>query len=339
MVLCTRAASADDHLDAVVRATSVDDGELFKRIVGQVADIDVTLTKDETPLEGTFIVQLMSADALAREHHARVVLWFVQSTDGSGWLLCISEPKTNRVLVRVVGRGERTLTSAVLEQTALVARDALQALAAGGTIGVERAAYEPRPALPPPIVTLASKPSRLQVAAVGGLGAQVATDGAVANGAVALWLGARTRALELRLDGLLGVPTDTASPYATFHLTRDLLAVGASLNVARSRSLELDVGGRAGAFIYLLATRDPSALVTPSGHVSVSAAGIVGLEVRCRWRPTGAAWSIVLGGGVDVVLGAPSFGLTDGTSFVRVFTPLVAQPRALMGFELASRAF
>ncbi len=337
--LARNAAADAPKLDVIVRVTSSAERELLTRILGQVADLDVTLTTDDTPLEATLPAQLTSADVLAAGHHARVVVWFLPRNEGAGLLLCISEPAAGRVLVRAVQQSELgPLTSAALEEAALVVRNALRALAAGGTIGVERTVYAPTK--PKPVATPAPPPPKHggDLAAFGGLGAQIGTDGVAGNANTALWLGVRSRVFELRLDGSMGAPTDTVSPYATFHIARDVLAIAASIDVGRSASWDLDVGVRAGAIAYVRTTRDPSPSVV-AAPLGVSGAGLAGLEVRWRWRPTRAAWGIVALVGVDAVLGAPTFELATPTGFIHVFTPSVAQPRALLGFELEAKVF
>jgi hypothetical protein len=134
----------------------------------------------------------------------------------------------------------------VLEQAALVVRSAFRALAAGGTIGVERSAYEP-----PPMIVKPSKPrapvhARQQgVVGFGGVGAIAGLDGLFGTSAVWTWLGARWPGFDVRLEATFGVPTDAVSSLATFHVARHTFAMDASVgfSIARGR---FRIGGRAG---------------------------------------------------------------------------------------------
>jgi hypothetical protein len=338
LVALARSADAQStsRIDAVVRVTSADDRVLFTRILGQVADLDATVTEDERPLEQSFTDQLNGADDLATLHHARVVVWVLPRTRAEGLLLCISEPRAGRVLVRAVGEGlaPNNSTSAVLEQSALVVRNALRALAAGGTIGVERKTYdEPRAQAPPPTHPSTRPPQRF--VGVAGIGGDVGVDGTVGRGGLATWLGGRGGIFEFRLDASFGVPTDTTSLFATLHVTRDTFALASAATIVRSQWWDLDVGGRAGAALYLRMTRDPRSLVTPAA-LGIAGAGVVGLELRGRFRPTRGVWAIVLAAGLDVLLGAPTFGLTESSGFVPLFTPTTLEPRALLGIELTT---
>jgi len=324
-------------LDAIVRVAAPSDGALADRVRGQIADLDVELTTDAAPLETTLPAQLAKADALAKQHAARaVVVWFLTRPDGV-LVVCVSEPRAGRVLVRELGRPESgELSSATLEQAALVVRNALRALAAGGTIGVERSVYEPPPP-PPPVVKARAieAPSKPHAAAsatgFGGVGARASLDGLFGTSAAWLWLGIGWRSFEVRLDASIGAPTDAVSSYATLHVARHTFALAASADLLRGRTLDFAIGGRAGGTVYVRTTprTDPTLAAAPRG---VTGAGLVGVETRLRWRPTEGAWALVAAAGVDFTLGAPTFGVNAPT-FVHLETPAVVEPWLALGIE------
>ncbi len=342
-LLVASGAAADEPMRAVLRVTGEGDDALLARVRGQAADLDVTLDTQATPaVEPTLAGQLAEADALAAEHEARVVVWFTAIPGSPGLLVCVAEPKGGRVLLRRVGRDQAggPPTSATLEEAALIVRSALRALAAGGTIGVERRTLAPRTAEPKPPVPRPrrQRPPRVVIAAVGGLGLQAGTDGADGDAAAATWLGLRVRAFEARVEAAFGVPTDTPTPYGTLHIARHAVTLGASVALVRRARWDLAAGARAGALLYVRQTRAPAPELVAS-TTGLEGAPLLGLELRLRWRPTADRWALVGAAGVDTVLGAPAFGFSGAGGFVSYLTPATLQPRAFLGLEFSSRSF
>jgi hypothetical protein len=323
-----------------VRVATPADRDLLERIRGQIADLDVEMTTDAAPLEATLVAQLARADALAKTHAAEraVVVWFT-AREGGGIVLCVSEPAAGRVLVRTIGSTEQ-LSSAVLEQTALVVRNALRALAAGGTIGVERSVFEP----PPPPKTPKPKPPAPVVpvrehggaVGFGGVGAIAGLDGLFGTSAIWTWLGARWPSFDVRLEATFGVPTDAVASLATFHVARHTFALDASIELLRSHALDFALGARAGGIVYVRTTRDTDPSLTPA-PLGVTGAGVLGIEARLRWHPA-PMWAFVATAGVDFILGPPTFGVNAPT-YIRLEEPAVVEPRVGLGIEFTPRFF
>ena len=134
-LLAGRAVAQAQPLIAVLLVNDDGEAELAGRVEGQTSDLELSLVV-ERRAGGAGGPDLAQATAIAGRHRARVVVWFQR--DASSWLVHIAEPSEDREFVRrvaVASQGDLA-SSATAEGVALVVRGALQALAAGGSIGV-----------------------------------------------------------------------------------------------------------------------------------------------------------------------------------------------------------
>jgi hypothetical protein len=299
------------------------------RLRGQVADLDVELTLAPGALEPALDAQLATAARLAEAHDARVVVWFVARAGGGG-AVAIAMPADHRLFVRELPRGA---ASALAEAEAVAARGALQAIAAGGTIGI---AVEPKATS-----TVASTDERVAVpapppapgfgieAAVGG---QVAIDGGADRGAYAIaqrttlardaWAGSLSLAL--------GVPGTRAGTTEV-----ELARSGGALGIER-RFGAFAIGVEAGAVIYRRSTvATPTDLAATRASTTVAFAA--GPEVRYRWQPGSIAIGLDLTAGVDLVAGAPELAVARGTEIDSLGKLWSVQPRVMLGLFARSR--
>lgn len=148
-LLSSTRVRASDVLRVVVRIASSADRALLPRVQGQLSDVNAQLIVVETaaPSED-FADQVEAAQALAAREHADVVLWFAVPKSGASAhavLVHVFTPGEQRIFTRrlsLEGNGSATATvadkldSSVLEAAALAVRSAVNALAAGGSIGI-----------------------------------------------------------------------------------------------------------------------------------------------------------------------------------------------------------
>jgi hypothetical protein len=328
LAIATSSALASP-LVVVVRGTS--DELAVVRLRGQVADLDVELTLAPGALEATLDAQLASAARLAEDNHARVVVWFAARAGGGG-AVAIAMPDDHRLFVRELPRGN---SSALAEAEAVAARGALQAIAAGGTIGitVEPAAAKPVQRDDADVTAPTVAPSLapgLGIEAM--LGGQVAVDGGADHGAYAIaqrttlargaWAG--SLALALGLPGTRAGTTEV-----------ELARSGGALGVER-RFGAFAIGIAAGALIYRRSTvATPSDLAATRASTTVAFAA--GPELRYRWQPGRIAIGLELAVGVDVVAGAPELAVTRGAAIESLGTLWSVQPHVILGLFARSR--
>jgi hypothetical protein len=344
-----------------------DDDAIAQRIAGQAADLDVAVSIARGPqLEGRLTDQLAAADGLAKERGARVVVWFELDARAPGAVLVfVSEPASGRLLVRRVGGEEgSTPTSATFEAAALVVRSALRALAAGGVIGVERdevlrergaqpaapvpmrKSAAPRPETPPaPLRSREPPPEKAPTESpgeglswLGGVGFQIAADGAAEAGALSIvgHGGLMLRPLELGVIASAGLPSASKDPFASVALSRYSAAATAAWQALRGPTLDGLLTARLGVLLFVRSTEDarPRVVAAPT-RTSVSV--LLGPELALRWRPTGGGWGLLGGGGVDWVPGAPEIGYEVEGAFQSALGIWRFQPHGRVAFELISR--
>ena len=328
LAIATSSALASP-LIVVVRGGS--DDLAVVRLRGQVADLDVELALAPGELEPALDAQLATAAQLAEAEHARVVVWFIARARGGG-AVAIAMPADHRLFVREL---PRAAPSALAEAEAVAARGALQAIAAGGTIGIavaQTATSAPERIdadLAVPVLAPASAPGLAIEAAVGG---QVALDGGANRGAYAiaqrttLARGAWAGSLALAL-GIPGVRAGTTEV--------DLARSGGALALER-RFGPFAAGVAAGALIYRRTTvTTPTDLAATRASTTVAFAA--GPELRWRWQPGELAIGLEVSAGVDVVAGAPELAVARGTAIESLGTLWTVQPRVMVGLFARSR--
>ena len=296
------------------------------RLRGQVADLDVELTLSPGALEPALDAQLASAARLAEVHDARVVVWFVARAGGGG-AVAIAMPADHRLFVRELPRAD---PSALAEAEAVAARGALQAIAAGGTIGI---AVEPTVTPAPAIVEVPARVDHdVGLAIEAAVGGQVALDGGADRGAYAIaqrttlardaWAGSLSLAL--------GVPGTRAGTTEV-----ELARSGGALGIER-RFGAFAIGVEAGALIYRRSTvATPTDLAATSASTTVAFAA--GPELRYRWQPGSIAIGLELTAGVDLVAGAPELAVARGTEIDSLGKLWSVQPRVMLGLFARSR--
>jgi len=300
----------------VVRGSN--DDLAVKRLRGQVADLEVELSPAPGALEPALDAQLATAARLADAAGARVVVWFVARAGGGG-AVAISMPADHRLFVRELPRAD---PSALAEAEAVAARGALQAIAAGGTIGIT---VEPAPAVTP-LAPVAPLPAAPGLALEAALGWQVALDNGADRGAHAiaqrtsLARGAWAGSLALAL-GFPGVRAGTTE----VELARSSGAAG-----IERRFGPLAIGVALGAVLYRRST-----VATPSDLSATRATTTVafeaGPELRYRWQPGHLAIGLELTAALDVVAGAPELAVMRGTEIDSLGHVWTLQPRVMLG--------
>jgi len=304
-------------LVVVVRGSSEDVSVV--RLRGQVADLDVELALAPGAIEPALDAQLATAARLADDNHARVVVWFVARAGGGG-AVAIAMPEDHRLFVREL---PRAAPSALAEAEAVAARGALQAIAAGGTIGitVEPVAVRAAPVAPPS--PPAPEPGLAIEAALGG---EVAIDDGADRGAYAvaqrttLARGAWAGSLALAL-GLPGTRAGTTEV--------ELARSGAALGIER-RFGAFAIAITAGAVIYRRSTVATPADVSAT-RASTTVAFATGPELRYRWQFGRLPIGLEVTAGVDVVAGAPELAVMRGTEIDSLGTLWSVQPRVMIG--------
>ena len=142
-------SSSTAPLRVIVRVCGARDQQALQRLRGQTSDLPLALlTREDAALEPLLAAQLDRARALSRELDAAAVVWFSAPGEGS-LVVYVATPGDGRVFARrldpdaaaAASDPAAEISSALLEQSALVIRFALKGLTEGGTIGVERSGF------------------------------------------------------------------------------------------------------------------------------------------------------------------------------------------------------
>jgi hypothetical protein len=315
----------------------------------------------EPAIEARVSDEVATADRLARQLGARIVVWFEEGAQGL--TLFFSLPEERRTLVRTMTEESpgRTPSSASFESAALVVRSVLRALASGATIGVTLAApldlppvetSPPSPPAPPVAKTpeseaRASKPSEPSPAGVAtrwGWGAAAGWHTTLADSR-ALLQGAEARAALSRgtIEGGLQIAFDASSALDDPDATVKLLRLGGGAFAAYAPRLgehwKVALGVGAGAVGFHRDTVSVAAGVTraPSAWLASALVGPeAGVSYRALARGGGLAWGLGFRLGVDVVLTPPVIGNEVAGVFVAEHTLWSVEPKGVVEVELGS---
>jgi hypothetical protein len=356
----------------LVRVCSERDRAALERVLGQTSDLAVTvLARDDGPLEPGYERQLERARQLASEQRVSAVVWFAQRSSAQpatreSWLVYVATPADGRVLAHRVEPGEPDgardpavrdeSTSALLEQSALIVRFALQGLIETGDLATtlspppreaeatthdrpERAETAV-PAAEAKVRDAASDASGLDVPAGErlrawlALGYELAADGFAPAGVHAL----RARASaelggwEAGLVASAGLPAEREAVPAGMRLQRVRLGalLAARLPVAARWSLAL--GAQAGTLLQRRATIGAEAGVTARAS-RWNADLVLGPEASLHMRSE--PWGLVLGAALDVLPSPTHFALRAGDAELDARQPARVQPRVFIAAELA----
>jgi hypothetical protein len=318
-------ASADDERLGVVVREGSRDAMIVTRLRGQLADLDgVVLESESGAVEPTLEGQLAAAERIGAAHDARVVVWFIAR--GKKLAVAIATPRDHRLFVREIPPDAE---SVMAEAAAIAVRGAVRSIALGGTIGVE--VKPPVDAAPVAVVDRpdVSAPATTIAAA---LGWQVTSDGGAARGAHALvqrtTIARGVWAASLAIT--LGLPLEWR---AASDVALDLTRSGAILVGERAVGpFALGIG--VGALVYHRSTSmAPAGLAATPSNSTFAGAG----TVEASWRAhVGERIAIVVGVGVDLVVGAPeAVTARDGVIEV-VDTIRSVQPHVSIGLEVGS---
>lgn len=129
--------------------------ELRSALLAQFAGTQTALRIERAPRDPADLrAQVRQARLAAAQHGALGVFW-LDTADQGDWLLYLTEPAGDRVLVRRIQRSEST--AAAFEAVSVIAQRSASALAAGETIGMRPVrvpeAEAPAPPPEPPAVT------------------------------------------------------------------------------------------------------------------------------------------------------------------------------------------
>jgi hypothetical protein len=297
-VLAGRAAAQARPLIAVLLVNDDGEAELAGRVEGQTSDLELSLVVERRAAGGA--PDLARATAIASRHGARVVVWFQR--DSSSWLVHIAEPSEDREFVRrvaVASEGDLA-SSATAEGVALIVRGALQALAAGGSIGVA----EPLPATP--------GDGRRGFAAIGwravSAGGPSIHHGVAARAGLASgrWHG------DITTGFYPAVAIDDQS--ATIELERWSFAAGLGVELAPGTAWRAGFALDAGATRFARVTTSAEGAFDPTPpEITWSPSGSG--RARLARRLAGRAW-LELAIGAELLLRAPEYGVRSGGSFV-----------------------
>jgi hypothetical protein len=339
------------HLRVVIRTASPADRELLSRVRGQASDLDVEIIDAPTDsLEGAVGEQLRASAAIADVHAATVVFWFSFERSASTLLVFVAEPKAGRLFVRSIeGQTSPPTASATrpssfaLEAAALVVRTALQAFAAGGTIGIHWRAVDSAPPPPPhPLTggaapTVTPVPGKRKLGWFASVGWQVAFDGYSPYGqmGIAADAGLSVGRLEVALALSMAPLTTLRDELVSVELSRYAVAAAAGWRLVWTRSFGLVAGAQLGyaAFYRATTTTAPSLSATPP---QVTSSSLLGAQLRASWRPRGGRLTISADVGCDYVAGAPSLIYSTGAGPQRERPLWLVQPRVgvALGFIL-----
>lgn len=338
-----------DRLRVVVWMSEGGDEKVLMRLLGQTSDLPVTLVPVRETADATIATaagQLAAANDAARRENADAVIWFSVGSCASGDIgnrggavVHIGQPRARSVLSRVIGESRcdssaaastRTeIASASLEMIAIVVRNALVAIAEGGTIGVVAPSPPPAPRRspsPPPSSTRARLATGwlfvvdgLAPRAHQGLAASVGIDGARFG-------------VELAASATL--PVAITDEVTTVALSRMTVALGAVASAPLGARVVGSAALHAGAMVQNRTTtaRGVDVVAYPnSRHVSA----IASAEVRLSWMVPGLrGLAAVVGAAGDYVPAAPIIVYERELQLVQPRRPWVVQPRITVGFEL-----
>jgi hypothetical protein len=321
------------------------------RIRGQTSDLQVELVAAHAQApRGNAEEQLRTAERLAQQHDAGLVLWTgfgprVASSDVNGsqtrtLRLFVARPGTGSVIARAIACESAadsaegaapppSLPSACVEAVAVAARTALVALDQGGFGNL---------ASPAPIATT-------RTFAAGWFGA---ADGQTRHGLhgglvrVELAHGRIGAAFSL----VAGFPASLSDDLTTVEMSRHLATAGAFFELGEEDGLALSLGARVGLALFHRVT---IAVAAPQGDAEgipallptsprYTPALVMGPELVLRARPPILRGvGVALGLSLDVHLGAPELGY-EGIPAGRASRPLrVAEPAAFFAFFVRTR--
>lgn len=328
MLLLLPVVARADRLVVAVRQ-GPHDALIVERLRGQLADVeDIALAIEPGSAEATLDAQLAAAEHLAADRNARVVVWITPR--GRALEVAIATPADHRLFVREIPPATE---STMAEAAAIAIREAVRAIAAGGSIGVEVPAASappaPEPHEPPPPVATAAPTFALEAS----LGWQDALDGGPSRGAQALVqrtsLSRGPWAASLALS--LGIPA-TWRPAKDVAL--DVSRSGGLLEVERLVGGGIAVGGGAGGLIYHRSTTTAPAGLTATPSTSTlafAATAEVSWHVHLAHR-----LGLVVAAGLDIVAHAPEASLSRDGMVEVAGTIRAAQPRASVALEVGS---
>ena len=324
MILLLPMVARADRLGVAVRE-GPHDALILERLRGQLADLDVELAVDGSTPEPTLDAQLASAERIASDHGARVVVWFVPH--GRALEVAIATPAEHRLFVREIPPATE---STMAEAAAIAVRFALRAIAAGGTIGIElpaNAPHEPAPEPPPapvPAPGFALEASLGWQAALDG-GASPAAQGLVQRTSLSRGPWAASLALALGVPGTWRPAQDVAL---------DVSRSGALLELERRLGGGIAAGLGAGALLYHRSTTAAPAGLAPTPSASTPA---FAATAELSWHAHLAhRLGIVIAVGIDVVAHAPAASLSRDNMVEVAGTIRAVQPRASVAVEVGS---
>jgi hypothetical protein len=333
-------------MQVAVRLTKAIDRKLLDRLRGQTSDLDVELEPVETDaLEPDIEGQLQTAQQLADEHTARVVVWFDATSVEHPIRVLVLDSDKDSVLERTVGQQSGKSSepgSAVLEDAALIVRGALQAVVAGRTIGVEREELvarrleqelEPKRTTAEPRVV---QPTRQQ-GSFGSVGWRLWGDGESPAGhhAVAAHLGYMWSQWEFGIAGHFSIGRDLEAPQADIEMARHAALATFGRRWRPLRWLDVAVRAHAGVALYHHETTRAAEGLDPLPD-GLNSKALVGAAVRTGVLGEAGASSVgvTLTVGVDVLPDAPVFGVRQGGQFTEIWPLWAAQPFAMLAFHV-----
>jgi len=327
-------------LRALFRIASPLDQMLLPRIHGQTSDLELELVESQgAGLEARLRDQLSAADRLLDAEGANVAVWFLPVRGRDAVDVVLSIPETNRVLIRQVGPDGTSdvVSSATLEEAALVVRGALQALVEGVEVGVSReqavAQHEERDEpeeeapLEPPLGAVS--PLAPYMGAKVEFGADGRSPFHVAPGIEA---GLVWGALSFGVAGTWGLSRQVEDEQVLISMARHGLSarIGYRWDLG---SFTLSPTLHAGATFYRRRTLGTAAGVQATPN-RVTVAASLGSSLQIELYP-GLPWlCLVLTLGAEVVPGAPDFGYMDGDRFRQMRTPWYIQPIGNVGVRV-----
>jgi hypothetical protein len=353
-LFATTPVRAEDFVAILWLRSPARDALLAQRVRGQLSDRPVRLIEHPEPSDDPSLgAELDAADRMARDNPARAVVWFASTGPNASQLLVIvAEPAGGRVLVRRVdaalpsaltGGAAGALDSATLETAALIVRTALEGLAAGAVIGLERKDVAPPPApapvAAPPALPSAPPAERARTAASSrhwglSLGWRAMFDGE----AIQQGLAARAHYAFSRLSiGFLATQSlgaDLVDDYATLRVS--MHTFGASFGVAALTTPELELWLNAASGVALFErSTEPRQAVVEATPARATPTWFGALEAQASWFPGWAggfcgAW---LSAGAEVVR-SPTFGYSVGGEFLETRTPWLVRPTGGAGVTL-----
>jgi hypothetical protein len=330
VLVLSATAGAGERLRAVVRTTGAGDRELLQRVHGQASDLAVDLEEVQTwPLEPGVAEQLRVAVALAEKSAASVVFWF--AAERGQLLVFVAEPRQSKLFARAIDGSGAPPSSAALESAALVVRSALQAFAAGGTIGVHWKPVETTPT--------ANPAKRRAITGFGDVGWQFAFDGQTRfeQGFTAT-LGLSVAHLEVALAAAISLSDTLRDTLTTFDFSRYTLAAQAGYRLLDRRPAVITV--RAGLGWAGFSRRPAAALspaVTPEASGRLTSSFLLGPELRASWRPRSGPVALTAIAGFDWLPGAPTFVYNINGSPGSGRSLWVVQPRVGLAVGLLMR--